>query len=293
MSSVRSRENSSDSDASGVPGPRSNVARGRRPKFSRDEDLILVREVAVAKAHVAGYDDVKSKFAEAASRANQNGALRNKVTPKSIQDRYVKLQKKADIRESVTRGLSGIAEDRTELDELLSSLAEEQGDFVSKMRKLIGKQEARNRDLEMVGDMLVSASVRRSVERPSSKSAASIILNDGERVDEHEEPREDSSSSLRRKKRRQGLDHSYDNPDAFAISHRTADMARLEIDKERLVFKRERFKMELEERKLERKEREQERNIQMEERKTEREANNMLELEKFKLMMSTFSQAHK
>jgi hypothetical protein len=70
MSSVRSQENSSDSDASGGPGPRSNVARGRRPKFSQDEDLILVREVAAAKAYVAGYGDVKSKFSEAASRAS-------------------------------------------------------------------------------------------------------------------------------------------------------------------------------------------------------------------------------
>jgi hypothetical protein len=125
MSSVRSQENSSDSDANGGPGPRSNVVRGRRPKFSRDEDLILVREVAAAKAHVAGYGGVKSKFSEAASRANQNSALRSKVTPKSIQDRYVKIQEKADIRESVTRGQSGIAGDRTELDELLCSLAKE------------------------------------------------------------------------------------------------------------------------------------------------------------------------
>jgi hypothetical protein len=65
-----------------------------------------------------------------------------------------------------------------------------------------------------------------------------------------------------------------------------------EIDKERLVFERERFKMELEERKLERKELEQERIEQINERKAEREANNKLELEKFKLMMSTFSQAN-
>jgi hypothetical protein len=92
MSSVRSLENSSNSDA-GVPGPRSTLARGRRPKFSREEDLILVREVAAAKAHVASYGDVKMRFAEAASRANANVELRSKVTPKSIQDRYVKIQK--------------------------------------------------------------------------------------------------------------------------------------------------------------------------------------------------------
>jgi hypothetical protein len=198
---------------------------------------------------------VKSKFSEAASRANQNGALRSKVTPKSIQDRYVKLQKKEDIREFVTRGQSGIAEDRTELDELLSSLAEERVDFVSKKRKLTEKQEAGNRHLEIAGDNLVSASLRRTLDKSSSKCTAVLTLDGEVGVDEVIELREDSSSSLRqKKKRRQSLVQSSDKPDAFANSLQSADMARLEIDKERLVFKRERFKMELEERKLERKE---------------------------------------
>jgi hypothetical protein len=175
----------------------------------------------------------------------------------------------------------------------LSSLAEERGDFVSKKRKLTEKQEARNRHLEIAGNNLVSASLRRTLDKSSSKCAAVLSLDDEDGVDEDIELREDSSSSLRqKKKRRQSLDQSSDNPDAFANSLGCADMARLEIDKERLVFERERFKMELEERKLERKELEQERIEQINERKAEREANNKLELEKFKLMMSTFSQAN-
>jgi hypothetical protein len=55
-------------------------------------------------------------------------------------------------------------------------------------------------------------------------------LDDEDGVDEDIELREDSSSSLRqKKKRRQSLDQLPDNPDAFANSLRSADMARLEI----------------------------------------------------------------
>ena len=53
---------------------------GRRPKFSGEEDKIIVREVYAAKAHVAGYGQVRSRVEEAAARVNENPNLENKVS---------------------------------------------------------------------------------------------------------------------------------------------------------------------------------------------------------------------
>jgi hypothetical protein len=96
------------------------------------------------------------RFFEAATRGNANVELRNKVTPTQIQNRYMMIKKYADTRETVTRGQSGIEENRTEHDEILSTLAEEQDDFVSKKRRIKEKQNARTRYLGNCDDMLVS-----------------------------------------------------------------------------------------------------------------------------------------
>jgi hypothetical protein len=160
----------------------------------------------------------------------------------------------------MTQGQSGIEENRTELDEILSSLAEERDDFVSKKRRMTEKQEARTKNLENAGDVLVSTSLRRGVKRTASKSDTALTLDDEDGLNEVFELRGDSSSSLRQtKKRKKSLNHSYEHPDTFSSALQSADMARLDINKERLVFERERFQTEIEERKLERKEREQER----------------------------------
>ena len=48
------------------------ASQGRRPKFTAEEDLILVREVAAAHAHAAPYGDIRTLFANAAHCANSN-----------------------------------------------------------------------------------------------------------------------------------------------------------------------------------------------------------------------------
>ena len=68
-----------------------DTRRGRRPKFSASDDLVIVREVAAAKAHVAGFGDKRERFGEAAVRGNASGLLSTPVTPKSIQHRYTKV----------------------------------------------------------------------------------------------------------------------------------------------------------------------------------------------------------
>jgi hypothetical protein len=45
------------------------VRRGRRPKFTAEEDMIIAREVAAAKAHIASFGTKRECFAAAAERA--------------------------------------------------------------------------------------------------------------------------------------------------------------------------------------------------------------------------------
>jgi hypothetical protein len=68
------------------------VRRGRRPKFTAKEDLIIAREVSASKAHIASFGTKRERFAVAAERPNANPAMHINVASKSIQDRYVKLQ---------------------------------------------------------------------------------------------------------------------------------------------------------------------------------------------------------
>ena len=64
--------------------------RGRRPKGADEEHNRIVREEYAAKPYVAGYGQVRSRFEKTAERANENPNLENKVSWKSVQDRYVK-----------------------------------------------------------------------------------------------------------------------------------------------------------------------------------------------------------
>ena len=82
-----------------------NKKGGHRPKFTAEDDLILAREVSAAKAHVAGYGKIQKRVGEAATRENLNRKLSKKVTAKSVQDRYKKIQDPIERRHAADRRL--------------------------------------------------------------------------------------------------------------------------------------------------------------------------------------------
>ena len=43
---------------------------GRQSRFSKEEDLILVREVAAGSAHLAAFGETQAKFEQAAAKIN-------------------------------------------------------------------------------------------------------------------------------------------------------------------------------------------------------------------------------
>ncbi len=78
-----------------------SARRGRRAKLTDADDLIIIREVASAKDHIAGFGEKRERYAQAAARANATEKLSVPVTSKSIQDRYTKLQERFDTDDRV------------------------------------------------------------------------------------------------------------------------------------------------------------------------------------------------
>eukprot|EP00171_Calliarthron_tuberculosum_P009483 IDg9483t1 len=51
---------------------------GRQSRFSTAEDLVIVREVSAASAHLAAFGETRGKFQEAAGKVNANAVMHEK-----------------------------------------------------------------------------------------------------------------------------------------------------------------------------------------------------------------------
>lgn len=56
-------------------------------KYLAEEDLIIVREIAAARVHVAKYGVARDNYQRAANYDNPNPHMRQPVTWKAVQDR--------------------------------------------------------------------------------------------------------------------------------------------------------------------------------------------------------------
>jgi hypothetical protein len=64
--------------------------------------------VAAAKAHVAGHGEKGERYKTVALCVNGNPAVLVHVNAKSVQDRYVKLQRKYDLQDRKERNMTGL-----------------------------------------------------------------------------------------------------------------------------------------------------------------------------------------
>jgi len=118
----------SDSSPSPTPSqaPLPSATRlGRRPKFTASDDLVLLREVSAARAHVAPNGATRERFDIAARRSNATKKLSCTVTWKAVQDRYKRLQQRYNTRDAIDQQMSGIGGEVGEMEELLSTMKEE------------------------------------------------------------------------------------------------------------------------------------------------------------------------
>lgn len=234
---------------------------GRHSRFTCDEDLIIVREVAAARAHIAGFGETRRKFENVAANVNENPSMNQKVTWKSVQDRYKRLQADFDKSDKRNQMMSGVGGEVGELEELLMEMREARDDMDSKKGADRAAQKAADEEKERVGQELVAASLKR-------KQAD---------VEEIEVSTDDETPRKKRTSRRTVENAAEKDLGKFGKVLHDADLARISFEREKLDFERERFKVECEQRDLDRAERQK-----------ERETHQKLELEKFKLMMDAF-----
>ena len=261
-------------DTSSVPSSTNEDERkgksGRHSRFTAEQDLVLVREVATSKAHVAPYGQTRSLFEQAAEKCSANSVMSAILSWKQVQDRYTRLQATFDKEDTITHLRSGIGGGQlSEMNELLSQMKEARGDMRSKKhadKEKVAREEA---DKERIGQELVGASIDRKRKlSPNYKSSGS---SDGESDGE----RRSGGKRKRRKQRNNGMQGELA---AFGEHLKESDLARVALEIEQLAFRRESLVVDREERQRDH-----------EERKQEREANSRLELEKLKIMMEAFS----
>jgi len=270
--------------------PPSQPRAGRRTAYSDEQDIAIVREVAAAEAHIAGFGETRKRFEKAAGLLGENPLFTTKISWKQVQDRYRRLQEQYNSHDNENQRLSGVGGgEMGELADLLMMMREARDDMDAK--KTVDKETRKKDDEEKeeAGRRLVAASTSR---RRSATESETINLEDDE---------DDLSSQSARKKRRTSTPAPPGSEmEAFGAQMKEAEIARVELEKERLAFDRTRFAKQSEEREKDRQERreerandreerEREREAERRERREEREASSKLDLDKFKLMMETFA----
>lgn len=101
----------------------------RRPSFSPMHNLIIVREVSAAKAHLVPFGEAHKRFSTAAVRANENPNLSAKVTSKRLQDRYKNLIEAFEKCDTGERVMSGVGCEVGHIQDLMGAMVDTQKDL--------------------------------------------------------------------------------------------------------------------------------------------------------------------
>ena len=233
---------------------------GRQSRFATEEDLVIVRDVAATSAHLAAFGETRGIFQEAAGKVNANATMHEKVSWKSVCDRYKRIQDQFDRRGSCERRMSGMRGAVGELNELWMHMRQAWDDVLATKAAEKTAQRERDEEKDRIGKALVASATKR-------KQTDSGSTTEGE---DGPTPKKAKSKSAR-------ATPSMDMA-AFSLNLRDADLARIDLERERLNFERERSE-------ADRAERERER----EERREEREKMQELELAKYKLLIEALN----
>ena len=94
-----------------APSPSDSAATrtGRHSRFTAEEDLVLLREVSAANAHVVAFGQNGTQYRDAASNFNENPSVVQTVTWKSVRDSYKRVQEQFDKSDNANQRLSGVS----------------------------------------------------------------------------------------------------------------------------------------------------------------------------------------
>lgn len=216
---------------------------GRRSRFTPDEDITILREVAAAKAHIAPQGQTKERFEIAAVKINQGGRVGEKVGWKTVQDRYKRLQCRFDEQDKKEALMSGVGGEVGEADELLAVMKEAREDIAMQKRSNVMAADFREKEKERLGSVIREMSTKRTPQK--------------ERTGVTED---DDSGEERKSKRARVVDVDLDgfmkSMKQFCDVLKESDSARAELEREKLNLAKKQMEMDTARRAEEREERE-------------------------------------
>ena len=101
----------------------------RHSRFTGEEDLVIVRDAAASRAHLVVFGEFGKRFEIASDKINRNEAVTQKVTWKSVRDRYRRLQNAFDRDDNKTKKV-GYRGEVGKLEELLMSMHNARNDLL-------------------------------------------------------------------------------------------------------------------------------------------------------------------
>lgn len=106
---------------------------GRRATYTPEQDLAIVREVAAAEVHVAGFGETRKWYENAANLLSYNPLFTNSISWKNVQDRYKRLKDSYDAHDNEHHRFSGVdGGESGELANLWMMIREAKDDMVAK-----------------------------------------------------------------------------------------------------------------------------------------------------------------
>lgn len=258
------------------PSPRSGSAqipkpRSARIKFSAEDDLIIIKEVAATHAHLASFGTVQRKFADAAQKTNSNPNFRGCVNARSIQERFRKIMSTFKKEEARDRARSGTGGELSEADGLLLDMMEAV-ESVKEVDETKKEEEANanKRKLEAGREILEGAGGTSTItinEQNGTGGSAAVVIED----DDDDELR--TPKGPKRRRGAQQLDRG-SGLRSFGDALRDGEIARVELEAKRLAFDEKKHDDLLREREKDR-----------EEEAKDRERNSERDMERFKMML--------
>lgn len=76
--------------------------------YSDEQEVVIVRELAAAEAHISAFGETRKRFEIAAITLNENQLFVSKIYWKQVQDRYKRLQYQYNAYDSENQRLSGV-----------------------------------------------------------------------------------------------------------------------------------------------------------------------------------------
>lgn len=117
----------------------------RRFKFSGEEEIILLREVAACKDHIERTGETSGYFEVATVKLNGMKKMKSRVAWKALQDRYKSLQSRYKDDDRTYRKMRAIGGEVSEIEEILALMKEDRDDQLATHKAKMEMDEKREK----------------------------------------------------------------------------------------------------------------------------------------------------